>query len=98
MSSSNKAFLLEGATTNLKRSNELASEKGTSNCLIVLPLQEHKFPFTKLPFTTLFLSDMDGVLPGFLNIAPVELSSPLNIPLHVPRVASLQSVTMKSMT
>ena len=36
MTSSNKASLLEGATTSLKRSIELASVKGASNWLTVL--------------------------------------------------------------
>ena len=50
MTSSNKASLLEGTTTNLKRSIELASEKGASNWLTVLPLQEHNFSLHKTAF------------------------------------------------
>ena len=50
MTSSNKASLLEGATTSLKRSNELASEKGASNWLSVLPLQEYNFSLHKTAF------------------------------------------------
>ena len=50
MTSSNKASLLEGATTSLKRSIELASEKGASNWLTVLPLQEHNFSLHKTAF------------------------------------------------
>jgi len=50
MTSSNKTTLLEGATTSLKRSIELASEKGASNWLTVLPLQEHHFSLHKTAF------------------------------------------------
>ena len=50
MTSSNKASLLEGATTSLKRPIELASEKGVSNWLTVLPLQEHNFSLHKTAF------------------------------------------------
>ena len=50
MTSSNKASLLEGATTSLKRSIELASENGASNWLSVLPLQEYNFSLHKTAF------------------------------------------------
>ena len=50
MTSSNKASLLEGATTSLKRSIELASEKRASNWLSVLPLQEYNFSLHKTAF------------------------------------------------
>ena len=50
MTTSNKASLLEGATTSLKRSIELASEKGASNWLSILPLQEHNFSLHKTAF------------------------------------------------
>ena len=50
MTSSNKASLLEEATTSLKRSIELASEKGASNWLSVLPLQEYNFSLHKTAF------------------------------------------------
>ena len=48
--SSNKASLLEGASSSLKKSIELASEKGASNWLTVLPLQEHNFILHKTAF------------------------------------------------
>ena len=50
MISSNKASLLEEATASLKRPIELASEKGVSNWLTVLPLQEHNFSLHKTAF------------------------------------------------
>ena len=50
MTSSNKASLLEGATSSLKRSIELASEKGASNWSTVLPLKEHNFSLHKTAF------------------------------------------------
>ena len=50
MSSSHKATLLDGASNALKTSVELASEKGASNWLTVLPLQEHNFTLHKTAF------------------------------------------------
>ena len=50
MSSSHKATLLDGASNTLKTSVELASEKGASNWLTVLPLQEHNFTLHKTAF------------------------------------------------
>ena len=85
MTSSNKASLLEGATTSLKRSIELASEMGASNWLTVLPLQEHNFSLHKTAFHNA-VALRYGWDPA--RLPPVELSSLLNIPLHVPRVAS----------
>ena len=79
--SSKKAILLEEASSNLKKIYWLTSEKGASNWLTVLPLQEHNFSLQKL------ISDMDGILPGSLNIAFMVQSFLLSIPLHVPRVA-----------
>jgi len=48
--SSNKASLLDGASSSLKAPIELASEKGASNWLTVLPLQEHNFSLQKTVF------------------------------------------------
>ena len=50
--SSHKATLLDGASNTLKTSvdRELASEKGASNWLTVLPLQEHNFTLYKTAF------------------------------------------------
>lgn len=45
-----KADLLERAPVNLKRSVELASEKGASSLLTVLPWQEHGFSLHKTAF------------------------------------------------
>ena len=45
-----KADLLERAPANLKRSVELASEKGASGWLTVLPWQEHGFSLHKTAF------------------------------------------------
>ena len=45
-----KADLLERAPANLKRSVEVASEKGASGWLIVLPWQEHGFSLHKTAF------------------------------------------------
>ena len=98
MTSSNKASLLEGATTSLKRSIELASEKELQIGYLFCLCRSTIFLFTKLPTTSLLRSDMDGIMPGFLSIAPVELSSLSNISLLVPKVASLQSVTTRSVT
>jgi len=96
MTSSNKTILLEGTTTGLKRSIELASEKGASNWLFVLPLQEHSFSLHKIAFhDSVALRYMVG---SFLCIVPVELSSLLNTLLHVPRVNSHPFATMRSMT
>ena len=50
MSSSHKATLLDGASNALKTSVELASEKGASNWLTVLPLQEHNITLHKTAF------------------------------------------------
>ena len=50
MTSSHKATLLDGASNTLKTSIELASEKGASNWLTVLPLQEHSFTLHKIAF------------------------------------------------
>ena len=50
MSSSHKATLLDGASNTLKTLVELASEKGASNWLMVLPLQEHNFTLYKTAF------------------------------------------------
>ena len=45
-----KADLTGRAPANLKRSVELASEKGTSSWLTVLPWQEHGFSLHKMAF------------------------------------------------
>ena len=45
-----KDNLLERASTNLRRAIELASEKGTSNWLTVLPWQEPGFSLHKTAF------------------------------------------------
>ena len=50
MSSSHKATLLDGASNTLKTSVELASEKGASNWLTVLPLQEYSITLHKTAF------------------------------------------------
>jgi len=46
-SSFNKASLLDEASSNLKTSIELASEKGALNWITILPLQEHNFSLHK---------------------------------------------------
>ena len=50
MASLNKASLLEGATTSLKRSIEQVSEKGALYLLTVLLLKEHIFFLHKTAF------------------------------------------------
>ena len=69
MSSSHKATLLDGASNALKTSVELASKKGASNWLTVLPLQEHNFTLHKPPLLSMMqlLSDMDGIQSGSRN-------------------------------
>jgi len=48
------------------------------------------------------LSDMDGILPGFLSIVPVVQSSLLNILLRVQRVAfhhnEIREFTLKGLS
>ena len=98
MTSSNKASLLEGATTSLKRSIELASEKGASNWLSVLPLQEYKFSLHKTAFhdaVTLRYGWDPARLPQHCTCGT---KFTVELPLLVPRVVSLLSVTTRSVT
>ena len=81
--------MLDGASNILKTSVELASEKGASNWLTVLPLQEHNF--TLLSMMQL-LSDMDGNQSGSPNTVLVEKSFQSNMLLLVPRVAFHASI------
>ena len=95
MSSSHTATLLDGASNTLKTSVELASEKGASNWLTVLPLQEHNFTLHKTAFhdAVALRYGWDPVrLPQY---SACEKKIQLNMLLLVPRMAFHQFVTMR---
>ena len=74
-----KAELPERAPANLKRSVELALEKGASNWVTVLPWQKHGFSLHKTASMMLLLFDMVGILLDFPSTVLVMFSFLLNI-------------------
>ena len=82
--------LLEHLPDNLQRSVKLASEKGSSTWLTVLPLSEHGFALHKGAFHDA-LALRYGWTPN-ASAVPLFL---LNTPCPVPKVAFHRSGTMK---
>ena len=71
----------------MKRCVELASEKGASNWLSVLPVEEHVFHLSKGDFVMLYACAMVGCYQIYLQNVSVDLLSTLTMQWYVLKVA-----------
>ena len=88
-------LLKQGLPPSLKRSMELTQEKGASSWLTSLPIEELDLHFTRVPFMMHSPCVTTGNPFAHQQCVPVAPSSPLTMPFHALKVASLPSDTMK---
>ena len=79
----------EEASPALQRAMDMASERGASIWLTVLPLDEHCFALHKQALEMPSPCDMAGFHQWFQHTVPVVNRSPSNIRCHAQRVGTL---------